>query len=294
MHPRLSYDYVKKKIENEEGYKLLSTEYFNAHKKLKVLCKEGHIYEVSWDVFSRGCRCNICSTEKTAKKQRHDIKFIRDQLYKEKYKLISNTYHNAVLPLKVICPIGHEVEFSWNFFQQGGRCPICFGTPKKEINKIKDYVESVGYKLLSEKYKNAVEKLKIECPEGHVFKVSWNNFSGKCGSRCPICWRINMYGENHPNWKGGISKEPYCEIFSDKDFKEYIKYRDGNKCLNPTCSKKSKYLAIHHIDYDKMSCREDNLISICLSCNTKANKDRNWHKEWYRAIMYRRYKYKGE
>ena len=29
-----------------------------------------------------------------------------------------------------------------------------------------------------------------------------------------------------------------------------------------------------------------NLITICNSCNSAANKDRRWHTAWYQAIIY--------
>ena len=43
--------------------------------------------------------------------------------------------------------------------------------PKKHTYKhIKNYIESFdNYKLLSEKYKDSKTKLRIQCPEGHVF-----------------------------------------------------------------------------------------------------------------------------
>jgi len=97
-------------------------------------------------------------------------------------------------------------------------------------------------------------------------------------------------GENNPNWKGGISCEPYCDVWLDKDFKEAIKERDGYQCLNPTCNKTSNRLSSHHINYIKKDCRPENLITLCVSCNSKANKDRKWHKSWYKAVIYRRYK----
>lgn len=100
-----------------------------------------------------------------------------------------------------------------------------------------------------------------------------------------------LSGDDHPNWKGGISCEPYCQIWSDKEYKESIKQRDGHKCLNPDCWKTHKTLSIHHIDYNKKSCGPENLITICRSCNGRANKNRSWHKAWYQAIMYKRYGY---
>jgi len=96
-------------------------------------------------------------------------------------------------------------------------------------------------------------------------------------------------GVNHPMWKGGISFEPYCEIWSDQEYKESIKERDGYKCLNAECNKTCNKLCIHHIDYIKKNCNPLNLITICISCNSKANKNRKWHKAWYHAIIERRY-----
>jgi len=100
--------------------------------------------------------------------------------------------------------------------------------------------------------------------------------------------RLCMSGENHPNWKGGTSCEPYCDIWLDQDFKESIMDRDGNICLNPDCWNNSKRLTIHHINYKKKDCRPKNLITICNSCNTRANSDREWHESWYNAIIFRR------
>ena len=220
MNPRLQFDYVKERIE-KENYILLSTSYKNAHTKLLILCDKGHEYEASWDVFNRGCRCNICSTKRTANKQRHDIKYIETEFEKEGYELLSNEYKNAQTYLDVKCNKDHITSFSWNFFQGGGRCPKCFRTTKKTIKEIKLFSKSLGYELISTTYINALEKLKFKCPENHIFEASWNNFSGKNGSRCPVCWFIKNRGKRHHRWKGGISKEPYCDIFSDKEFKEY-------------------------------------------------------------------------
>lgn len=99
----------------------------------------------------------------------------------------------------------------------------------------------------------------------------------------------DLHGENHWNWKGGISCEPYCEVWIDEDYKRSIKERDNYTCLNPECNKFDKKLCIHHIDYNKKNCHPLNLITLCFSCNGKANKDREWHESWYRAIMNKRY-----
>ena len=51
---------------------------------------------------------------------------------------------------------------------------------------VKEQIESVeGYKLLSKSYKGVFVKLKVQCNEGHEYKVTWNDFYQ--GNRCPVC-----------------------------------------------------------------------------------------------------------
>jgi hypothetical protein len=51
--------------------------------------------------------------------------------------------------------------------------------------------------------------------------------------------------------------------------------------MNPECDKKSKILCIHHINYKKLFTTDTNLITLCLSCNSKANKNREKWKNLY-------------
>jgi hypothetical protein len=98
-------------------------------------------------------------------------------------------------------------------------------------------------------------------------------------------------GPESSQWRGGISCEPYCDVWLDKDFKDSIKERDENKCLNPDCWSNTKRLSLHHINYNKKDCKLTNLITLCISCNGRANKDRDWHQSWYQTILYRKYGY---
>jgi len=100
-----------------------------------------------------------------------------------------------------------------------------------------------------------------------------------------------LEGSKNHAWRGGISFDEYCKIFSVQEFKDMIKERDNNICLNPSCKRMKTYLVIHHIDYDKQNCDLKNLICVCNSCNSLANTNREWHKSWYQAILYRRYNY---
>jgi len=226
-------------------------------------------------------------------KKRKSIEYINNYLSEKQinYKLISKRYLNSFSLLKWKCELGHIFLMTWTSFQQGTRCPICFGTPKKNIEDIKIFLSSMAYVWISNEYKNIYSKLKVRCPNGHVSEIRFDQL--QAGHKCHEChneWKkIYFSGEGNPNWRGGLSYEPYCNNWT-QEYKKYIKQRDGYKCLNPCCnSLNNKNLVVHHIDYRKKNCDQYNLITICNTCNTQANFNRNWYKAWYNAIIYRRY-----
>ncbi len=217
---------------------------------------------------------------------RLEYDFISEQINKCGYYLLSKNYVNANSKLKVKCPKDHVYYVRWGNFYTGNRCPICYGRKRNSIKSIKNYAKKFGYEVLSNEYYKSVGKIRIKCPSNHIYESAWGSFQS--GSRCPICWFSKNRGSNHGCWMGGF-KHPYCKDWTS-DLKEYIKYRDGNKCLNPLCEKGSG-LSVHHINYDKKSCERENLITLCKSCHAKSNFDRKWHESWYRAILFRRYNY---
>jgi len=133
-----------------------------------------------------------------------------------------------------------------------------------------------------------MSKLDFICDKGHSFKMSWDSISHN--HKCPTCSKsINSSyykcGSEHPLWNGGTSWEPYCRIWTDKQFKDFIKERDNFECQNDDCWKTSKNLCIHHINYNKKDCDLYNLITICISCNTRANINRKYWEEYYKEVI---------
>ncbi len=89
-------------------------------------------------------------------------------------------------------------------------------------------------------------------------------------------------GPNSVHWKGGISFEPYCELFND-EFKERVRNWWDRKC--GICGKiekdNNRRLSVHHVTYDKEICCNDSLplfIPLCQSCHSKTNYNQNY---WY-------------
>ena len=290
MSRKLTYEFVKEQFE-KEGYALLSKEYIGSDKKLSYICPNGHQHSIRWEDWQQGYRCPFCASNKKL-----TIDFIKSEFVKEDYKLLTTEYKNNKQPLDYICPNGHQHSINWNNWSHGHGCKICgiesqINKQKISFDVVKFEFEKEGYRLLSTEYTNNKQKLNCICPNGHYHSISFNNW--RHGYRCPTCANINKFGSGNPNWKGGISLEPYCQVWKDKEYKSDIRERDGNVCLNPCCdSKNLNDLVIHHIDYDKKNCAPQNLITVCRGCNFRANYNRKWHTAWYRTILNKRYGYK--
>ena len=104
-------------------------------------------------------------------------------------------------------------------------------------------------------------------------------FCIKCGKK--IYEDTYLYGNKQckscARYKNGKGYEKYPIEFTKK-LKYKILKRD-----NFTCQKCNQYgtilknkLTIHHIDYNKFNCNENNLITLCFKCNVRANFNREY------------------
>lgn len=97
---------------------------------------------------------------------------------------------------------------------------------------------------------------------------------------------LNSSGANNPNWRGGISFEVYPREFDDK-LKKKIKDRDNNQCQNDECWHTSDHLSleVHHIYHEKDNSDPNCLITLCKSCNDRANFNRDYWRAKYASII---------
>lgn len=170
-------------IKNEfkqERFTLLSNEYINNRVKLKYICPNGHRHSISYFAWQRGQRCPYCQGNAKLK-----IKYIKSLFEEEDYILLTKVYKGCKQKLKYICPKGHRGAIRWSNWRQGKRCLQCSGNVKKTIDLIKNVVAEEKYTILSTKYINAHSKLYVECPKGHRYYVTWNNWRN--GRRCSSC-----------------------------------------------------------------------------------------------------------
>lgn len=107
-----------------------------------------------------------------------------------------------------------------------------------------------------------------------------NNF---CSPACHSSWvKENQVLRNNPNWRGGISFEPYPVAWNG-NLKEKVRERDARTCQHcgkPEAESRRK-LDVHHIDYNKDNLDPENLISLCNSCHGKTHGRREYWKGYF-------------
>jgi len=93
-------------------------------------------------------------------------------------------------------------------------------------------------------------------------------------------------GENHWNWQGDDYNRYYPLEFNE-ELKEQIRDRDDHTCQ--VCKLREEQLDraldVHHIDYDKNNCEEENLISLCRSCHMTTNHNREYWIERLGGVL---------
>lgn len=109
--------------------------------------------------------------------------------------------------IKIKCDKGHTTEMQWDNFMQGKNCKYCANNVAFTYKEVKEYIESFGYELLSEEYKNENKKILINNKNCNhePYLTTFSVF--KRGCRCPKC---------------GIIKRAESHKYSYEEIKEYI------------------------------------------------------------------------
>lgn len=114
----------------------------------------------------------------------------------------------------------------------------------------------------------------IQCgKESYAHRSTAGKF---CSHACSSEWHR---GENHPNWNGGISYEPYCPKFNE-NLKNRIRAYFGHRCI--VCGRHQNdnngcKLSCHHVEYNKQACCDGKPVqfaALCQQCHGRTSHDR--------------------
>jgi len=169
-------------------------------------------------------------------------------------KIIKHGYYSILNKEKIKCnEINCNATITYHCFKYGGgKCKSCSKKNKRNPN----------YKNLELHYCKQCNK---EIPNNKKF----------CNQDC-LCKYKHNNPQNHWNYKGGACLNKYSKEFNTS-LKEFIRKRDNYTCQNCGISEKKhikKYkqkLHIHHIN--KMHTIKYNLITLCISCHIKENRN---------------------
>ena len=88
---------------------------------------------------------------------------------------------------------------------------------------------------------------------------------------------------------------PYENALYPQEYNQFlrdnVRKRDNYICQECEITEKEHLISVrtilncHHVDYDKKNNNINNLITLCKSCNIKANKNRKYWKKHYEERM---------
>jgi hypothetical protein len=142
--------------------------------------------------------------------------------------------------------------------------------------------------------KETLEAIRIRAQDRHwteVQKEKACNRMKRFWAEHPEWYKNNsMPKSKNPNWKGGVSFEPYTAEFSEK-LRNEIRERDQYLCKNCGMTEEEHIviwgtvLHVHHIDYNKKNNQKENLLSLCLQCHMRTNSNREHWQSVFKKIF---------
>lgn len=217
---------------------------------VNFLCKCNRAGYKSVNTFLKNPVCRACSYEQVGQKNKHSMDAVQQFFLEENCILLDDAYQDNKTPLRYQCQCGNNSLITLAHFLRGIRCEDCINRKRVKYNTeyIKEMIESEGCQYISHEKDSFDTEVTIICTCGRKGEVHLPSF--RLGSKCRICGRESisekMSGENHHNWKGGISYlSNYLRQFLSDWKKESFKFCDY-KCAISQEKSNGKF-EVHHL-----------------------------------------------
>jgi hypothetical protein len=167
-------------IVGDKGGRLLSDKYENTKTKLHIVCDKGHNWVTDYSSLKRGRWCPFC-----AKNVKYTLLDIQKLIKNKGGNLISKEFVNSHDKIEIMCAVGHVWVATVASVVSGKWCKVCSGKVKYTHKQVSKIIESEGFTLKSEIYKNNKQKICILCNKGHEFVTTLSKFLQN--KSCSIC-----------------------------------------------------------------------------------------------------------
>ncbi len=94
--------------------------------------------------------------------------------------------------------------------------------------------------------------------------------------------KANLKGKNSWMWRGG---DPNYPVDWTETLKRSIRERDRYICKLCSTQQGDRAFDVHHIDYDKKNNNPNNLISLCNSCHSRTNHNREYWTNYFKFLL---------
>jgi hypothetical protein len=183
-------------------------------------------------------------------------------------------------------------EFIWKSNPNQKYCSLrCAQEARKGVS----FLSEEGRDSLRKKATKHIKEPRscLECGTDFIWKTHFDQKFCSRSCSCKYHWKQGDNIERCKKIASALSLDTfdlYPSEFNDK-LKSKIRFRDGNICQ--ICDKTAeqelqehrKRLPIHHIDYDKWNCAEENLVTLCSSCHNRTNYNREYWKSFFLVLV---------
>lgn len=171
--------------------------------KILVKCDKGHLISTTQNYLTRWDNCPKCANVSPI-----EYEELKKLVEEKDGKLITsivefqaNHQNPSKRKIRIKCEDGHDFISSWDILNDHGQrkgswCPTCYGNARKSYEEIKEYMESLGLKVLFSKDQFIIQKMntgkvpslikiKAICPNGHIWGPTYRSLTS--GYWCPHC-----------------------------------------------------------------------------------------------------------